>query len=116
MLTKDQQQNIAWHSIELDQEELVTISSKHLSDSGTAFCIYPVRESELFENLTAKQDLHLCYKLNIKNRKHDSAFRIVTGFGKKNVNIREEQLIIRKDDEAYTQQFKMLLKDFYLAF
>ncbi|MFC2126404.1 tRNA1(Val) (adenine(37)-N6)-methyltransferase [Bacteroidota bacterium] len=114
--TEDHKQNIAWHSTKLGQEELARISSKHISDEGSVFFIYPARESRLFENIALKYDLYPFYKLNVKNREKDSIFRIVSGYGKKNVDIIEEQIVIRQADDTYSQQFKTLLKDFYLAF
>ncbi len=106
----------ARHSEQLTLEELAGIVPRLLFESGTFSVLLPPDALKKLEKLLLFYKLYLNKQLNIKDRKELRVIRVVAEFSLIPSSITTYNLTIKKDEMKYTDEFKQLLKDFYLAF
>ncbi len=107
------EKNLAIHSDSLQQDQLVLHINRLLADEGTAFVLYPEYESESFLTVAQKTGLYLSSILKIYNQPNKHVFRCILTLNKKSSSVSNDQLIIREGSD-YTNDFKALLKEYYL--
>lgn len=113
----EDQRNYARHTDLLDYDELLFGVLKLLAPQG-AFCvILPSKEGELFRDMAEKNGLFLTKLMRVKTREDKVEKRYIMRFEKTRNSFSEESIIIEKDErQSYTEEYKSLTKDFYLAF
>jgi tRNA1Val (adenine37-N6)-methyltransferase len=107
---------IARHNEELTLEELTEVVHQHLSLKGKFSVLLPPDEMKQLEILLLPKKLFLTKQLFIRDRVELPVIRVIAEFSFNQTNSTIENLIIKKDKERYTDEFKRLLKDFYVAF
>jgi tRNA1Val (adenine37-N6)-methyltransferase len=94
----------------------VEIIQKHLRPQGIFWLILPIYQMEQFRKLSKEKQLYLKSELSIFHSPKHPLFRKVCSFGFEEVESFQDVLYIKNEQENYTENFKNLLKDFYLAF
>lgn len=101
------------HSSSLPFSDLLKVFLQLLTASGSAFLLLPEYEMTCFNRMVAHTKLTVKAQLIIKNRKNSKKSKIITEFSfGKNSSCNKELII--KNDDAYSQDFIDLMKDYYL--
>ncbi|MDH5607955.1 MAG: methyltransferase [Cyclobacteriaceae bacterium] len=111
----DPKRNMALHTDTLPMADLIQAIAALLSDTGSAYVLYPVHESAKFEQLALQQGLYACEKLEIINNPGQKPFRMIQGFKKTPETLSTNSLVIRDGDGHYSDQFTQLLSPYYLG-
>jgi tRNA1Val (adenine37-N6)-methyltransferase len=110
----DVKRNLALHSKELTLDELITIADKLLNDDGSFFLLLPYqRTGDLKELITGK--FFIKENVFIKQTPKHNYFRSMFWITKQFASERQSEIIIMSDRKEYSDEFKGLLKDYYLA-
>lgn len=91
-------------------------SSELLATNGKLSVIMPYAESCLFIAEAAKYGLSCIRKTNVKTRANYPIKRLLLEFSKKPVQCIEDFLIIGREHNLFSEPYKKLTRDFYLAF
>ena len=105
--------NIALHSSELSLDELLNAIDKYLKDDGLFAVLLPYHRTAYFEKLAGLK-YFLQEKILVKQTPKHNYFRSMLLFGSARAEIKEAEIIIREEDELYSEAFIALLKDYYL--
>lgn len=107
----------ARHTDMLPYDQLINSAAKLLSEKGALCVILPLKESELFRELAEAKNLHLSKLTRVKTTSDKQEKRLLMQFEKKPKSFFENVIIIEKDERhSYTDDYKELTKDYYLAF
>jgi len=108
---------LARHAEGLNMTTLLQGVSYQLKPQGIFSIIMPADNKGIITNKAFFMGLYphrICGVKTLASRPHK---RVLIEFKKeKNKQIQEEELIVKKDDNHYTEQYKALLKAFYLNF
>lgn len=112
------QANKAHHDTTLTFEELVQSVKKLLASEGEFKVLLPPFEMQTFEKIALKNQLFLNQKLKVRHSSKHKIFREICSFSYQKTEIpQENELNIYEDDnKTYSENFKSLLKDYYLIF
>lgn len=109
--------NVAVHGDKLSQRELIDGLNKLLSPNGTSFVMYPEWEMKLFLEQCQNSSLFPHKMWILKENQEKKALRWIAKIARKQANeLITTQILIRDKDNSYTNEFRDLLKDYYLAF
>ncbi len=111
----DERKNAAKHDDRLSLALLIKKIQDLLAPQGRAALLLPYHRMQSCEFLLAKHGFYIHHKMLVNqtaNRK--LPFRAMCIFGKSNEPLKPAEMIIRKDQEHYDEQFIRLLKPFYL--
>jgi tRNA1Val (adenine37-N6)-methyltransferase len=114
--SKDEKLNLALHQNCLQLHELAEILDLLLKSSGKAFVLLPPFFMNKFCILAKNHNLLLQKKLHIFHSPKHPILREIAAFGFNESNLVNENLFIRNEKGEYTDEFKALLKNFYLYF
>ncbi len=107
----------ARHTDSLAFEDLLTGVVKLLAKNGKFCVILPSKEAEIFRDLAKEKKLHVDKILRIKTRADKSEKRLLMQFEFNPTTFSESTLIIEQEERhQYTDEYKQLTKDYYLAF
>lgn len=109
----DEKRNIALHSKYLSFTELTDVIIKLLKPNGQFYLILPPAEFESFKKIADGKKIFLNESLVIRDKSDLPVFRIAGCFSFTYSNIKQKELIIKKDGE-YSDEFTELLKEYYL--
>jgi tRNA1Val (adenine37-N6)-methyltransferase len=107
------QRNLALHSQELNLTELLTLISKHISDTGKFAVLLPYHRKQEFEKLAIDAGFYLEESISVKQTPNHDFFRVLFLFGRTEVASIESEMYIRNEDQ-YGERFTELLRDYYL--
>jgi tRNA1Val (adenine37-N6)-methyltransferase len=110
------QKNLAHHTISLSFEDLMASVNKFLQPNGTFVVLLPMYETSCLIEIAIQFQLFPQKQLQIRHRQNSKILRIITTFGYSEKQTLLEELIIKNPDETYTEEFRELLKEFYLIF
>jgi tRNA1Val (adenine37-N6)-methyltransferase len=106
--------NLALHSKELRLDELITVADKLMNIDGNFFLLLPYhRTGDLQELITGR--LFIKQKIFMKQTPKHNYFRSMFWLTKQFTGERQSEIIIMNDRNEYSDLFKGLLKDYYLA-
>lgn len=105
--------NIAHHSRSLNWQQLFSMIKQQLHDTGIFFLLLPFKRIHEIENLLKRNSLYVHQWVEVKQTNHHAPFRLMISGGKIKKNLEINQIII-KENKVYTDEFKELLKDYYL--
>jgi tRNA1Val (adenine37-N6)-methyltransferase len=111
------QKNIAHHSDELPLEELLKTIKKHLLPGGTFFLLLPFKRNNEIKELLFEHDYHIQQICFVRQSPTHSYFRIMVEcvFSEaENAETIIDEISITGKEQAYTQEFTGLLKEYYL--
>lgn len=106
----------ARHAEQLPHAELLEGIIKAIKPSGRFCGIFPYVEGNVFVVSAATKGLFCIRKLNITSKPKGVVKRILVEFSFNRQLIDETTLSIYTNDGGYTDEYKELTKDFYLAF
>jgi tRNA1Val (adenine37-N6)-methyltransferase len=107
---------IARHAADSFFEKLILKSSQLLSDDGLLWLILPLKQAELVLSLGLEHSLYLVYEISIHSDSSKPVIRKIICLGKRNTETKKETFYIYESEQVYTEAYKLLLKDFFLAF
>ncbi len=107
----------ARHTDQLEYIELLNGVLKLLNPTGKFYVILPTKESERFREIAAENTLFLTKQTKVITRTDKPEKRLLMRFEFTNRTFSEDSIIIEKDERhSYTDEYKELTKDYYLAF
>lgn len=114
----DNQVNKALHAVELSFEDLIDSVVRLLNIDGRFIVLLPPFEIEKLIKIAQKKGLYLSKKILIRHDDSKPIFRIIATFFRKQVlDYKEDTFVIHeKDGKTYSEQYRILLKDYYLIF
>lgn len=108
--------SFARHAEQLPHTELIEGVIKLVKPSGRFCGIFPYVEGNVFVASAAKKGLFCIRRLNVTSKPKGVVKRILVEFSFNRQPIDESTLSIYSNDGGYTDEYKELTKDFYLAF
>jgi tRNA1Val (adenine37-N6)-methyltransferase len=111
--------NTAHHGDKLSLRELVSVIQKNLSPNGFFFLLLPFKRDTEIRKLIHETGLHLNEVMLVRQSVKHDYFRIMLKGGTSAINIsltEFDELSIRDERDAYTEEFIELLRDYYLHF
>ncbi len=108
--------SFARHAEQLPHADLLEGILKVMKPSGRFCGIFPYVEGNVFVASAATKGLFCVRKLNITSKPKGTVKRILVEFSFNREPIDETTLSIYSNDGEYTDEYKQLTKDFYLAF
>jgi len=109
--------NVAHHSENLTLKELLVIIKDNLSKTGSFFLLLPYKRNEEIKKLLKDHELSILKILLVRQSVKHNYFRIMLK-GKlsdqENIETEFNEMSIWDDSQQYTDEFKQLLKDYYL--
>jgi tRNA1Val (adenine37-N6)-methyltransferase len=115
----DEARNIARSaSASLSFAQLVDGVVRLLSASGRFCVILPSKEGLFFRELAEQSGLFCNHITHVKTKMSKPEKRVLMEFGRSGEELIEDELIIHeeKDDRVYTDQYKMLTREYYMGF
>lgn len=111
----DKQKNLAKHNMSLSFEELAGIVSKLLNQHGVFYLLLPYQEFQQFVQAARHQDLFLQQQVHVQQTPAHAFFRTIGSFSfKQTHHVKTEHIVIRKENNEYSDRFTQLLIDYYL--
>ena len=114
LLSEKPKQNIARHEAGLTLQDLLMVVSDLLTDHGRCSILLPARESDILLEHAEELSLFSIDKLLIQNTAEKASFATVTILSKNRKSYLPQKLVIRGGRGDYTEEFKSLLKPYYL--
>ncbi len=114
--TENKKINVARHSDELNLKELAYAVNLALAEKGVFYLILPPLPFRSIVTELSFYGISLFNRLEILDKRGSLKSRYIGGFNRHEKQTREEVLFIRDLSGHYTDQFKAMLKDYYLAF
>ena len=110
-----QNKNVAKHSNDLSFTELVISVKNNLAANGNFAVLLPFHRNEYFKKLALENGFFLREELLVKQTPSHSYFRSILFFKLSSSQIFSKKEIVIKDETGnYTEDFTVLLKDYYL--
>lgn len=113
----DPSKRLAKHTNEEFFQGLVSGAAEHLNSTGLLYLILPLDTGELVKNLLARrEDLAIRKTIFIHSFPESKPYRciLVIGMGARNTDI--EKFVIYETQNAYTEEYRRLLKDYLTIF
>jgi len=113
----DEARNLARSaSASLSYEDLLSGVCRLLTSTGRFCAILPFKEGQLFRELAEQSGL-VCTRLSKVKTGRDKPFkRVLMEFSRRESDLLEEELVIHFDNREFTEEYKKLTSDYYLAF
>lgn len=109
--------SLARHTDSLNYAELIKGAAKLLEDTGRFCVVLPAAEKLNFKEIAAQYDLKLNKTLNVKPTPGKPSKRVLMEFSFLGTAEEVDELIIEEfGRHQYSDAYKQLTKDFYLAF
>jgi tRNA1Val (adenine37-N6)-methyltransferase len=112
--SENQKRNLALHSAALGLDDLLDVIQKHLSAHGKFAVLLPYHRSANFINHALLKDFHLEEEISVKQTSKHPYFRSMLLFGRNKVQTKHSDICIKEKNDDYSDEFKELLKDYYL--
>ena len=93
---------------------MLPVVARILSLDGTFSVIIPESERLFFVRLGIANGLHLCGKIVVKSFKESEPQRVILSFSNVIKPLIQDTIVIYSSQGVYTEQFKIITKDFYL--
>lgn len=112
------ERTISRHTDLLPYDELIDGVLKVLEPEGRFCVILPAKEGEQFRDLASEKQLYLCRLTRVRTRADKATEkRLLMQFARKPHSFSENTLVIEKDARhSYTDEYKELTREYYLAF
>lgn len=111
----DAKKNAAKHTPTLSFSELAMAIKENLHKSGKAFIMLPFHEMKFFMVEMERQNLFPQNFIQVQQTPTHSTFRTIAIFAEeKPVTVKESSIVIKDENNVYSEDFVRLLKDYYL--
>lgn len=105
---------IARQTVELNFEQLISTSSKLLTDEGVLSVIIPAEIGTIFIEIATSNHFFLKRKINIFGIENSKVKRLVLEFALKESEVQELEFIIEKSPRQYSDAYIELTKEFHV--
>lgn len=105
---------IARQTVELNFLQLISKSSKMLSENGAFSVIIPVEVGDDFIDIARENHLFLIRKINIKGIENANTKRLILEFSNIEKSLEEIEFVIEKSPRQYSDQYLELTKEFHV--
>jgi tRNA1Val (adenine37-N6)-methyltransferase len=105
---------LARQTVELNFRQLISKSSKLLSENGIFSVIIPFEIGDDFVELACGNQLFLIRKINIKGIENSKIKRLILEFSLTEKDLKESEFIIEKSPRKYSDQYLELTKEFHV--
>jgi tRNA1Val (adenine37-N6)-methyltransferase len=105
---------IARQTVELNFQQLISKSSKLLSENGMFSVIIPFEVGEGFVEIAKDNQLYLKRKINIYGIENSKIKRLVLEFSPIEKDLEESDFVIEKSPRKYSDQYLELTKEFHV--
>jgi tRNA1Val (adenine37-N6)-methyltransferase len=95
---------------------LIEKSNSLLADGGLIWLVLPIKQAEEVIDIASQYDLLLTERIHLHSDKNKPTFRQIMCLGKKKTALHESDFYLYEDLKLHTAEYKMLLKDFFLAY
>ncbi len=95
---------------------LVKKISELLTADGQAWLILPIKQADEVVVEAGYYGIELLEKIHIHSDRSKAAFRQIISLGKNKTAIQESDFYLYEDLKVHTAEYKILLKDFFLAY
>lgn len=113
--SEQEERNTARHNVSLSSEDLIHQVIFHLKDTGIFCLLFPKTGWDQFADLAERNGLYINKLIFIQPKPHLEYNRIIAFFTKtKSAEINRGTFTIYQMEKEYTEEFKELLKDYYL--
>jgi tRNA1Val (adenine37-N6)-methyltransferase len=106
--------NLALHSAALGLDDLLEVIKKHLGTNGKFGVLLPYHRSANFINHALLKDFHLMEEVSVKQTSRHPYFRSMLLFGRTKMQAKHSDLCIKEKNDEYSDEFKELLREYYL--
>jgi tRNA1Val (adenine37-N6)-methyltransferase len=114
LASPDMRRNLARHDDRLSLEEIASGSVQILSETGNLFIILPAAIQGRFMAIAEKPGLFPQEVLEIKPKRNKKVNRVILKMGKgKPGTISSSELVIRKEDNSFTEQYLSLTGEYH---
>jgi tRNA1Val (adenine37-N6)-methyltransferase len=113
LLSKNNQKSTARHAHSLNFKELLEVSQKLLTENGCLWLVLPILSYEIFESESKSQGFYCNQKFYIKNSQKQDVSLIVTKWVKHETKTHVRDLVIRNNDETYSEDYIQLTNSFH---
>ncbi|MAN29003.1 MULTISPECIES: tRNA1(Val) (adenine(37)-N6)-methyltransferase [Mesonia] len=110
----EENRNLARFTEALPFEDLVKYSAQLLAEKGRFCTIIPYKNEEEFIQLASEVNLYPQKITRVRGNENSPLKRSLLQFGFEKTLIKTSELIIEIDRHVYTEDYKNLVKDFYL--
>jgi tRNA1Val (adenine37-N6)-methyltransferase len=115
LLSPKEQKNLAKHAVSLNLEELLIAIDHNLDPSGSFGILLPYHRMAGFEAMATGRGFYLHEKLLLKQSSRHPHFRSILRFSRnKSTFSSSAELSIQHNGGAYTEEFVVLMRDYYL--
>jgi tRNA1Val (adenine37-N6)-methyltransferase len=109
--------NIARHDDQLNAHDLLDGVTNILRSNGKFCLILPVDGAQLFKEYANEQNLHLVRQLQVRSKPGIKPKRVIMEFSLSLPGIViTEEIVIRREDNSFTEAYRQMTRDFYLEF
>jgi tRNA1Val (adenine37-N6)-methyltransferase len=112
----NQRRTLARHNDELPPDELLKGVDQLLAPSGRFCLILPQTNAQSFIKEAIMYNLFCIRKTSVKPIPSKIVSRVLMEFGRYRLNMGENNLIIQNEQGIYTEEYKLLTREFYLNF
>ncbi|MEI7586966.1 methyltransferase [Runella sp.] len=116
LLSPREERNRALHTETLSLSDLALSVARLLADTGRFVVLLPPFETQRLIDFLTPLELHPTRQLHIFSRQGKPVFRKITTFERKKKEYFTETLYIHDNDGKYSDDFRTLLKEYYLIF
>lgn len=106
--------NMAHHSSHLTLQELMQAIDPLLLPGGRLYLLLPYKRWSAAQNLLKENGWHLHQLLFARQTPRHQPFRVLIQAGKNAAQLTEDELIIKNDENEYSERFNELLRPYYL--
>lgn len=115
--TPEDSRTFARHTDMLEFDELLDGVLQLLNPDGKFCLILPSKEGEVFRDIAESKGLYLNKLMRVRTRLDKPEKRYLMRFERTRKSFSEDSLIIEEQERhSYTDEYKELTKDYYLAF
>lgn len=111
-----QNKNQAIHDDSLSLGDSIRKVNDLLKDGGTLFMLLPEFEMNKFSNQAKREGLFPIKQIIVRNTYEQPVFRMMTAYQRAQREQEHSQIVIRKENGKYTDQFWDLLSPYYLEY
>lgn len=113
-LPPDDNRSKARHGNELSFSTLIENVAILLAPAGKFSVVLPFTEGNQFISLAKTLGFHVSRKMSFRSRQDKPIERLLIEFSRKIVDVKTEELVLYVRDEAWTEEYRALTRDFYL--
>lgn len=106
--------NLARHSTSLTQADLIDTILRLMKENGRFYVLLPEVEAQMFRQKAQDKNLYWFRHLDIYDKESQPIQAVVNAFSFMELPFEKSSLVIRDQDNNYTENFKRLLKPYYL--